>query len=44
MRIDAKSIENLVVISNICDYGVEKKGFVVKKHKHIFENASFHSI
>jgi len=29
-KIDAKSIENLLAISNICDYGVEKKGLLRK--------------
>jgi hypothetical protein len=29
-KIDAKSIKNLLAISNICEYGVEKKGLLWK--------------
>jgi hypothetical protein len=27
MKIDAKNIENIIIIFNICDYGIEKKTF-----------------
>jgi len=42
-KIDAKSIENLLAISNLCDYGVGKKVCYEKTQTHIWECIfSFH--
>jgi hypothetical protein len=30
MKIGAKNIENIIIIFNICDYGIEKKKFQIE--------------
>ncbi len=40
MQIDVESIENLLIIHIIHDYGVERKA-IMKRHK--YEKTSFHS-
>jgi len=42
-KINAKSIKNLLAISNICDYGVEKKGLLRKNtNPYLRMHLSFH--
>lgn len=41
MQIDVENIKNLLVVSIICDYGIEKKK-ALRKNK--FKKTSFYSI
>jgi hypothetical protein len=36
MQIDVKNLENIIIIFNICDYGIEKKTFLHSNLKKIY--------